>query len=298
MSVRLAVLLLVAPLTQGRGQQPSVTLLDTAVLTAPRLTESSGVVASRRAGVYWTLNDSGDGPLLYATDSAGGDLGRITVSGATNVDWEDLSAGQCPQSPGRCLYVGDIGDNSTRRGSITIYAVPEPAPPLHARDTLRSASAEAVLEYVYPDRPHDAEALAVLPGGRFLLITKDLFGPARLYEGSVRSALRPDTLRFLGTLPIPTRALSGRLVTGAAATPDGRLLVVRTYVSLHFFDLADTARPVAIGPADGILIPVVETQGEGIAFAGPDLLLLTSEAGARSHAILTRLRLEGVRARR
>jgi len=298
MSMRLTALLLVAPLTCGFAQQPSVTLVDTAVLAAPRLTESSGVVASRRPGVYWTLNDSGDGPVLYATDSAGRDLGRVTVSDATNVDWEDLSAGPCPRSPARCLYVGDIGDNSARRRAITVYAVPEPAPPLHARDTLRTATAEAVLEYVYPDRPHDAEALAVLPGGRFFLVTKDLFGSARLYEGSVRSAGRLDTLRFLGTLPIPTRALSGRLVTGAAATPDGRLLVVRTYVSLHFFDLAEGGAPVPIGPADGILIPVVETQGEAVAFAEPGLLVLTSEAGARRHAILSRLRVEGLHAQR
>ena len=294
MSVRLAVLLVVAPLTRGFAQQPSVTLVDTAVLAAPRLTESSGIVASRRPGVYWTLNDSGDGPVLYATDSAGHDLGRVTVDGARNVDWEDLSAGQCPRTSVRCLYVADTGDNSARRPSITIYAVPEPPPPLHARDTLRTAPIEAVLRYVYPDRPHDAEALAMLPGGRFLLITKDLFGPARMYEGSARSAGRPDTLRYLGTLPIPTRALSGRLVTGAAATPDGTLLVVRTYVSLHFFDLPDSGAPAAIGPADGIPIPVVETQGEGVAFAGQALLVLTSEARARRHAILTRLRVEGL----
>jgi hypothetical protein len=71
-------------------------LVDTAELLAPRLIESSGVTPStRRPGVLWTHNDSGDEPRLYATDSAGDDLGSILVVGARNVDWEDLGGGPC-----------------------------------------------------------------------------------------------------------------------------------------------------------------------------------------------------------
>jgi hypothetical protein len=293
MTARLIAFLLLGRVAGASAQQPSVTLVDTAVLAAPRLGESSGVAASARVGVYWSLNDSGDGAILYTTDSAGRDLGRMAVRGATNVDWEDLSAGPCPRSRARCLYVGDIGDNAARRSTITIYAIPEPAPPLRASDTLRTTSIEAALELRYPDRPHDAEALAVLPDGRFLVITKDLQGPPRIYGGSVRRVGARDTLHFLGTLPIRTSPLTGRLVTGAAVSADGRLLVVRTYVSLHCFALSEAGAPVPLGPPDGIPVPVVETQGEAVAFATPDLLVLTSERGMRGHAILTRLRVSG-----
>ena len=45
--------------------------------------ESSGLVASRtRRGAYWTHNDSGDGPFIYAFDSRGDSLGVFRVTGA------------------------------------------------------------------------------------------------------------------------------------------------------------------------------------------------------------------------
>src|SRR5205085_1640483 len=63
------------------------------VLAAPGLTESSGIVASRiHPGVYWTHNDSGNPPELFAVDERGRNLGVWRVSGASNVDWEDISS--------------------------------------------------------------------------------------------------------------------------------------------------------------------------------------------------------------
>ena len=42
-------------------------------ISDPRITESSGLAASKlHPGVYWTHNDSGDGPYVYAIDSATG----------------------------------------------------------------------------------------------------------------------------------------------------------------------------------------------------------------------------------
>jgi hypothetical protein len=65
---------------------PRLDLLDTAVLRAPRLIESSGAAPSHSfPGVIWTHNDSGDDARLYATDSAGDDLGSVLVAGALNV---------------------------------------------------------------------------------------------------------------------------------------------------------------------------------------------------------------------
>ena len=38
-------------------------------LAAPQIVESSGVAASRLSrGMFWTHNDSGDGPLLFLID--------------------------------------------------------------------------------------------------------------------------------------------------------------------------------------------------------------------------------------
>src|SRR5205085_4228948 len=57
------------------------------------ITESSGIVASRRnPDIFWTHNDSGDGPLLYAFDRKGRSRGRWRVTDAQAIDWEDIAA--------------------------------------------------------------------------------------------------------------------------------------------------------------------------------------------------------------
>jgi len=63
----------------------------------PELRESSGLAASRaHPGLFWSHNDSGDGPMLYAIDTTAALLGVVEVEGARAVDWEALGMGPCP----------------------------------------------------------------------------------------------------------------------------------------------------------------------------------------------------------
>jgi hypothetical protein len=276
-----------------------VELLDTAVLKARRLIESSGVAQSLRVrGILWTHNDSGDEPRLYTTDSAGDDLGSVRVAGARNVDWEDLASGPCPGTAAPCLFVADIGDNAHRRRSVVIYQLEEPPPPRAPSDTARVVPLRSATSLRYPDRPHDAEALVVQPSGTILIITKELTGRARVYGAPPRSiplrAGKVDTMRFVGLLDLAPSLPRMRLVTGAAVSPDGETLVVRTYSSLHFFRLHGDSLPTPLTPPDGLPIPVIEPQGEGVAFVGPARLVLTSERGSADHALVTRLEVIGL----
>src|SRR5262245_57245123 len=64
------------------------------------LAESSGLVVSRaQPGVYWSHNDSGDGPNLYAIDATGQLLATFNVADAEARDWEDMSSGPCIGDP-------------------------------------------------------------------------------------------------------------------------------------------------------------------------------------------------------
>jgi hypothetical protein len=288
MRMPLLALAAVLAVRQGTAEAQSVTVIDTALLAAPRLIESSGVTASARAGVFWSHNDSGDGPFLYAADSVGHDLGRVRVRGASAVDWEDIEAGPCFVVPGRCLYIGDIGDNRARRTHVTLYRIPEPAVPAGASDTLGTVDVLDSLIIRYPGGPRDAEAVIVTPDGWLLLVSKPRDGRPRQFWARV-DVSGPLTLSDGGPLPITVNLARGRLVTGGAATPDGRWVVLRTYVSLHFFEREGTLLRPATRP-DGIPIPVVEAQGEGITFEGPDRLVLTSEQGQAGHGMILRLR--------
>jgi hypothetical protein len=291
---RVAVLLALAAgasSLEAQESQPRLQLVDTATVQAPRLGEASGIVASRRhPGLYWTHNDSGDRPILYVTDSTGADLGRVSVDGAAAEDWEDISIGPCTQSPGSCLFIGDIGDNDGRRPSVSVYVVPEPEPPASSDDTARVVTPEDTLVLRYPDHPHDAEAIAVI-GGWIYLVTKDRFGPAVMYRSPTHVS-GPRVLAPVATLPITTSALRGRLVTGAAVSDNGRLLLLRTYVSIHPFLMAE-GLPIALSGREGLTIPIVETQGEGIAVDLHGLVVLIGERGGRNHAIVARVRIDG-----
>jgi hypothetical protein len=278
------------------AQSPAVTLVDTAVLVAPGLRESSGVAASRRhPGLFWTHNDSGDGPFLYVTDTSGADLGAIRLAGARAYDWEDIAAGPCVVTDQTCLYVGDIGDNFMRRSHVVLYRVVEPDPL-----TARAAEPPAVpildsLTLRFPDGAHDAEGLAVTPDGWLLVVTKDRGRPARLYRARLDATRWPVIeLNDAGVLAMETGFIYGRLVTGADVSHDGRLLVVRTYVSLHLFALESGGMPRPLLDRNGLPIPVVEDQGEGVAFDADGRLVLTSERSTRNHAILTRLSVTGL----
>ena len=101
---------------------------------SPGVRESSGLAPSRKIpGIYWTHNDSGGGPWLFALDAAGRQVGRVLVKGAANLDWEDLASDET----GR-LYIADVGDNQRRRKSVRIYTVVEPRPGRNAQATVES----------------------------------------------------------------------------------------------------------------------------------------------------------------
>lgn len=192
-----------------------------------RLTESSGVVASRaHPGVLWTHNDSGDEGFLYATDLTGADHGRVRVPGIAPIDAEDLSEGPCPAAAGRCLYLADTGDNRETRAWVAVYAVPEPARPGGPADTLHTTAAPLPLRLRYPDGPHDVEATFVTEAGIVHLVTKGRAGTVAVYRVP-RTAWTGEgvaTAELVQTLAIAAGWLGGARVTGAALarwTPGG-----------------------------------------------------------------------------
>ena len=261
---------------------PPSALRRSGVLQSPRLRESSGVAVSRaHRGVLWTHNDSGDGPYIYATDTSGADRGALRVPGANAVDWEDMTLGPCPASPASCLYLADTGDNDERRVSVTVYAVPEPPPPGGPADTAGTTGAPAVLHMAYPGGPADVEAVYVMQDASLYLVTKGRSRGIRLYRvpRQAWAAGGVVTAELVGELPITPDWRLGRWVTGAAASPDGAQVVVRTYTEIYMFPVA--AGRLAPTPTTCVLGPL-EYQGEAVAFLNGEDLVLTSEAGPQS----------------
>jgi hypothetical protein len=253
----------------------------TGAFANPRVTESSGVVASRaHAGLLWTHNDSGDEAILYATDVTGADRGSVRIPGITPVDAEDLAEGPCPTAPTRCLYLADTGDNREDRRWVVVYAVPEPAPPTASSDTRRTTAPPARVRVRYPDRPRDVEAAFVTGAGTVSLVSKGRGGTVVVYR--VPQAAWKDrgvvTAEAVQRISLETGPLAGRAVTGAALSPDGSRVAVRTYRSVVFFQLRPDGTLRLSGRACDL--PIREPQGEAVAFLDPRRLVLTSEGAA------------------
>ena len=257
-------------------------------IQAAGLTESSGLAASRsHPGVFWSHNDSASGPYLFAFDRTGRSLGRWTVAGARNYDWEDLSVGPGPKKGTSYLYIGDIGDNTYRRKSILVYRIPEPDPASPSRVTAVSEK----FRFQYPDGPHDAEALLVHPrSGHLYIVTKarghDVV--TRVFKSSPPVEGKIATLEQVTDLQLPGGSLLSLLmgrVTGGAISPDGRRVLLCDYSSGWEAVLPAGARNFdAVWQATWAQIDLgVRDQGEAVTY-GPDgmSVFATSEGTAPS----------------
>jgi hypothetical protein len=254
------------------------------------INESSGIAASRRnANIFWTHNDSGDGPFVYAFDRQGKNRGVWRVVGAEAQDWEDIAVGPGPRRGQSYLYIGDIGDNSRKRDQITVYRVTEPritskdASSTHSKPN-DTETAETI-RLKYPDGKHDAEALLVHPlTADLYVVTKVMASAAGIYK---LPAPWPKsgtfTLRYIGEFRFPDPFLG--FITGGDISPDGNRVVLCDYVEACElvlpgkrgapFDEIWKETPVAITIGD---YRGVRRQGEAICYrADGKALLATSE---------------------
>jgi hypothetical protein len=214
---------------QAYGPPTSITTIKN-----ESVTESSGLVASRTLpGAYWTHNDSGDGPFIYAFNTRGEALATYRVTGANARDWEDISIGPGPQPNRTYLYIGDIGDNGEKRSDIVVYRVAEPDLKTTNKGSTKSRPlttepAEAI-RLKYPDGNHDAEALLVHPTtGKIYIVTKVAFRNPTVYEAAAPFATGPTiTMKRINEVHIPS--LFGGAITGGSVSPDGRRVALCDY---------------------------------------------------------------------
>jgi hypothetical protein len=280
-----AILLLPAPLSAdgaGGGKFSagiSCTAAGAAILL-PGLGEASGVAASRqRPDILWTHNDSGGEPLIYGIDRAGSVRETVKVIGASVRDWEDIAVGPCER--GSCIYVADIGDNKAVRKEIAIHRFPEPA--AGAGD----ATAET-FRASYPDGPRDAEAFFIDSRGQMFVVSKGDTGEVALYR--FPSEWRVDQTMRLEQVGVSRRVTTPHKITGAAASPDGRWVVLRTHTSLLFYRSEELTQGSWREAGRVNLTSLGEPQGEGVTFGPDNEIDLVSEGGLKSRpGVLNRL---------
>jgi hypothetical protein len=219
--IALLVVVLVSSLVRrADGAESAPVVVST--IADPRITESSGLAVSvEHDDLAYTINDSGNAPVVYAIRiSTGAVVGTTTISGGTLVDTEALAIDRRGT-----LWIGDTGDNDARRTDVAIYTLPEPGPGEHAVTARRHP-------ITYQGGPVDVEALLVDPRtDAVTLVSKGLFGGSVYRLPRTLSTTRPNRAA-------PTGADVPALVTDGALTADGRHALLRTYATVHLYDAA------------------------------------------------------------
>jgi hypothetical protein len=263
-----------APPTQATCQYSTTQRM--AQVNDPAIREASGLVASQQwPGVYWTLNDSGNGAAVFAFDQDGGPLGTYRVPGAGNVDWEALQLGPDGEG-GHALYVGDIGDNDHQRRRLSIYRFPEPEPV--AGGVTEPAT---VFTFSYPGLYHNTEAMLVHPvTGEVVLITRETSGlslifrlPLPLDSENLMVAELVDVVDIRGFDAVSNQ------VTDATISSDGRHVALRTYASILVFDVPEKTELDSIWAQQPRVYRLADgPKGEGLTFKlGTDDLMSVGE---------------------
>jgi len=219
----------------------------TGTIASDRLVECSGIDMSMiRDDLLWAINDSGDGPYLYAMGTDGRDRGKVKMNGAFNRDWEDLATFKWRDRS--MILVADVGDNRQRYGLYRLYIIEEPVFFGESVSSAADANVAWTVTFRYPDRNHDAEAVGVDPtNGQILVLTKR-DTPPLLFS----LPLKPEHLaqpvvaqRVAAMDRIPALTSDDLLYpygqyrclpTAMDLSPDGQKMVILTYKHAYLFD--------------------------------------------------------------
>ncbi|MCX6853067.1 MAG: hypothetical protein NTY98_29600 [Verrucomicrobia bacterium] len=213
-----------------------------AILEDKRLNESSGLALGvRDPSIFWTSNDSGGEPCVFAIDRSGKTRAKVRVRDAANFDWEDIASGKDEQGT-PTLFIGDIGDNLFIRASIQVYQISEPEISAAGQPVAETeTTAPQIWRANYPDGKYNAESLLVHPQTRRLyILTKSDDGRCALY--AFPQTLQPKVsmvLEKVADLTFPKLIRAGKrphdncMTTAACFAPDGSRMVVSTYSSLY-----------------------------------------------------------------
>jgi hypothetical protein len=297
--------------SEGAAQEDSTLARElacgpaTVVATLPgSIGEASGIARDpRRDDLFWLHNDSGNETVLFGVDTTGTLLATARISSVTNRDIEDVAIGRCGSE--WCVYLADIGDNQSSRSSIQIHRTPLPALPDPHMDASKSGggvdqelSALASWELDYPDGPRDAEGIVIDDArGQLSIISKGR-GSAGVVLYSIdvaefeQAGDSPRTLRRIGRLAIPIGGNSSQLITAADLSPDGTLLALRSYASLHLLPWSGaSSQDTTLAPNSAPLFLAFEPQGEGVAWGSDgEVLYLASEGRNGRPPQLSRIR--------
>lgn len=246
--------------------------VETGLVAASGISEASGIAASRgRPGLLWVHNDSGHSARVYAIESDGTATAEYELLGVRAIDYEDIAVGPGPDRGANYIYLGDIGDNFANRPHVVVHRFREP----DASVTSGEIKAEdiGILELVYPDGAHDAEALLSDPlTGDLFVITKSVEGKSGVFRAPFPQSERTrNMMERVSTVTFVGQDASDLAVTAADISIRGDEILIRTYNKAGLWSRApgESVAAALAGEPEPVPVPgpPAEPQGEAIGFS-------------------------------
>lgn len=199
-----------------------------------KLKEVSGITYLPKNNLIYTLEDSGNKNAIYALNSDGKLAKTITITNATNVDWEDITKDKNDN-----IYIGDFGNNDNERQDLCIYKV--------AKNELNKdmAVAEYKVSFSYPEQtefpPKKKELFYDVEGffeheNYFYLFTKNR---SKNFDGTVfiyKILNAPGTQKATKIGEFKTCDNYNHCVlTSATISPDGKKVVLLSHDKIVLF---------------------------------------------------------------
>jgi WD40 repeat protein len=199
-----------------------------------KLKEVSGITYFPKNNLIYTLEDSGNKNAIYALNSDGKLAKTITITNATNVDWEDITKDKNDN-----IYIGDFGNNDNERKDLCIYKV--------AKNELDKdmAVAEYKVSFSYPEQTefppkkkemfYDVEGFFE-HGNYFYLFTKNR---SKNFDGTVfiykiLNAAGTQKATRIGEFKTCDN-YNHCVLTSATISPDGKKVVVLSHDKIVLF---------------------------------------------------------------
>jgi hypothetical protein len=258
---------------------PSWTATSGNPVTDHRIQEASGLAASRvNPGLWWVHNDGPNSvePVpasIYALDARGTIVATVDLTGATNIDWEDID--EVTIGGVSSIWVADTGDNGKIRPNVQLYRIQEPAITAPGQTI---AMTPDVVTLDYPGgAAHNVETSFVDPAtGDLYLVTKEV--PPLVFRAPAASLVPGTTVQLsasIATLDALDYATNpaGR-PAGGDLTADGTLLAIKTLDRTFMWHRSPGQSIQAMlrqKPAGDCIYDDVATVQQGITPALPDL---------------------------
>ncbi len=215
-------------------QQQSTAEFKTLYSLPKKLKEVSGITYFPETNLLYTLEDSGNKNAIYALNSQGKVAKTITITNATNVDWEDITKDKTGN-----IYIGDFGNNDNERKDLCIYKV--------NKNQLNKdlAVAEYKVSFSYPEQTefppkkkelfYDVEGFFE-QGNYFYLFTKNrskgFDGTAFIYK--IPNAPGTQKATKIGEFKTCDN-YNHCVLTSATISPDGKKVVLLSHDKIVLF---------------------------------------------------------------